>query len=125
VDTEQSAGTKFEQWLSLVGTIAAPVTILGALLFYFGYVSSASEYAYFDLSLGLEPAKEAPGRQATPSGPPCRERVPPTGNQENHGRIPSTSVLVRDSGPGRPGVLAAARPDDAAQRTSAQPNPGA
>ena len=49
--TEQSAGTKFEQWLSLVGTIAAPVTILGALLFYFGYVSSASEYAYFGIDV--------------------------------------------------------------------------
>jgi len=51
VATEQSVGTKFEQWLSLVGTIAAPVTILGALLFYFGYVSSASEYAYFGIDV--------------------------------------------------------------------------
>lgn len=49
--TEQPASAKFEQWLSLVGTIAAPVTILGALLFYFGYVSSASEYAYFGIDV--------------------------------------------------------------------------
>jgi hypothetical protein len=56
VATDKSAGTQLEQWLSLVGTIAAPVTILGALLFYFGYVSSASEYAYFGIdvdTLGL------------------------------------------------------------------------
>ena len=48
---DKSAGTQFEQWLSLVGTVAAPITILGALLFYFGYVSSASEYAYFGIDV--------------------------------------------------------------------------
>jgi hypothetical protein len=51
VATEKSSSTQLEQWLSLVGTIAAPVTILGALLFYFGYVSAASEYAYFGLDV--------------------------------------------------------------------------
>lgn len=49
--TDKSTSTQLEQWLSLVGTIAAPVTILGALLFYFGYVSSASEYAYFGIDV--------------------------------------------------------------------------
>lgn len=48
---EKTAGTQLEQWLSLGATIAAPVTVLGALLFYFGYVSSASEYAYFGINV--------------------------------------------------------------------------
>jgi hypothetical protein len=45
------AGSQFEQWISIGATIAAPVTVLGALLFYFGYVSSASEYAYFGINV--------------------------------------------------------------------------
>lgn len=48
---ERSGGTQLEQWISLGATIAAPVTVLGALLFYFGYVSSASEYAYFGINV--------------------------------------------------------------------------
>jgi hypothetical protein len=51
VATDKPAGAQFEQWASLVGTIAAPITVLGALLFYFGYVSSASEYAYFGINV--------------------------------------------------------------------------
>ena len=49
--TEKSAGAQLEHWASLIGTIAAPITVLGALLFYFGYVSSASEYAYFGINV--------------------------------------------------------------------------
>ena len=49
--TDKPAGAQFEQWASLIGTIAAPITVLGALLFYFGYVSSASEYAYFGINV--------------------------------------------------------------------------
>lgn len=49
--TDKSAGAQLEQWVSLIGTIAAPVTVLGAVLFYFGYVSSASEYAYFGINV--------------------------------------------------------------------------
>ncbi len=49
--TDKSAGAQLEQWASLIGTIAAPVTVLGAVLFYFGYVSSASEYAYFGINV--------------------------------------------------------------------------
>ena len=49
--TDKSAGAQFEHWASLIGTIAAPITVLGALLFYFGYVSSASEYAYFGINV--------------------------------------------------------------------------
>ena len=49
--TDKPAGAQFEQWASLIGTIAAPITVLGAVLFYFGYVSSASEYAYFGINV--------------------------------------------------------------------------
>ena len=49
--TEKSAGAQLEHWASLIGTIAAPISVLGALLFYFGYVSSASEYAYFGINV--------------------------------------------------------------------------
>jgi hypothetical protein len=48
---DRPAGTQLEQWVSIGATIAAPVTVLGALLFYFGYVSSASEYAYFGIDV--------------------------------------------------------------------------
>jgi hypothetical protein len=48
---DRSAGSQLEQWVSLGATIVAPVTVLGALLFYFGYVSSASEYAYFGINV--------------------------------------------------------------------------
>jgi hypothetical protein len=51
VATDKSAGAQLEYWASLIGTIAAPITVLGALLFYFGYVSSASEYAYFGINV--------------------------------------------------------------------------
>jgi hypothetical protein len=51
VSDDQSAGKQLEQLTSLIGTIAAPITVLGALLFYFGYVSSASEYAYFGINV--------------------------------------------------------------------------
>jgi hypothetical protein len=51
VADDKSAGKQFEQWASLIGTIAGPITVLGALLFYFGYVSSASEYAYFGINV--------------------------------------------------------------------------
>lgn len=43
--------SQIEQWISIGATIVAPVTVLGALLFYFGYVSSASEYAYFGIDV--------------------------------------------------------------------------
>lgn len=48
---DRSEGTQLEKWASLGATIAAPVTVLGALLFYFGYVASASEYAYFGINV--------------------------------------------------------------------------
>ena len=44
-------GTQLEQWVSIGTTIVAPATLIGSLLFYFGYVSSASEYAYFGVDV--------------------------------------------------------------------------
>jgi hypothetical protein len=51
VASDSSPGTQLEQWISIGTTIVAPVTLIGALLFYFGYVSSASEYAYFGVDV--------------------------------------------------------------------------
>jgi hypothetical protein len=48
---DKPAASQLEHWASLTATIAAPVTVLGALLFYFGYVSSAAEYAYFGINV--------------------------------------------------------------------------
>ena len=48
---DRPSSTQLEQWVSIATTIVAPVTVLGALLFYFGYVSSASEYAYFGINV--------------------------------------------------------------------------
>ena len=50
---EKPATAQIEHWVSLVGTIAAPVTVVGAVLFYFGYVSSAAEYAYFGINVDI------------------------------------------------------------------------
>jgi hypothetical protein len=48
---DQSPGTRLEQWISIGATIVAPATLLGTLLFYFGYVSSRSQYAYFGVDV--------------------------------------------------------------------------
>jgi hypothetical protein len=40
-----------QQWISFGSTIVAPVTLVGALLFYFGYVASHSEYSYFGVDV--------------------------------------------------------------------------
>jgi hypothetical protein len=42
---------RVERWVNTGATVIAPVTALSALLFYFGYVSSRSEYAYFGLDV--------------------------------------------------------------------------
>lgn len=51
VASDSSPGTQLEQWISIGTTIVAPATLIGSLLFYFGYVSSASEYAYFGVDV--------------------------------------------------------------------------
>src|ERR1700722_13593754 len=48
---DRPSGSQLGQWLSTGASIVAPVTLLSALLFYFGYVSSASEYAYFGVDV--------------------------------------------------------------------------
>jgi len=51
VTDDRPPGSQLEQWVSIGATIVAPVTVLGAVLFYFGYVSTASEYAYFGIDV--------------------------------------------------------------------------
>jgi hypothetical protein len=51
VTDDRPSGSQLEHWISIGATIVAPVTVVGALLFYFGYVSSASEYAYFGIDV--------------------------------------------------------------------------
>jgi hypothetical protein len=41
----------WERWYSLATTFVAPATFLSALLFYFGYVSSRSQFAYFGVDV--------------------------------------------------------------------------
>ena len=48
---ERPSGSQLGQWISTGASIVAPVTLLSALLFYFGYVSSSSEYAYFGIDV--------------------------------------------------------------------------
>lgn len=48
---DRPPSARLEQWVSIGATIVAPATLLGALLFYFGYVSSRSEYAYFGVDV--------------------------------------------------------------------------
>lgn len=40
-----------ERWVSFAAGIVTPVTLLTALLFYFGYVSARSQYAYFGIDV--------------------------------------------------------------------------
>jgi hypothetical protein len=43
--------SQLERWVSFGASIVAPVTILSALLFYFGYVSARSQYGYFGIDV--------------------------------------------------------------------------
>src|SRR3954469_15545543 len=40
-----------ERWVSFAAGIVAPASVLSALLFYFGYVSSRSQYEYFGVDV--------------------------------------------------------------------------
>jgi hypothetical protein len=42
---------QLERWVSFAATIIAPVTVLSAVLFYFGYVSSRAQYQYFGVDV--------------------------------------------------------------------------
>ena len=48
---EKPPSARLEQWVNIGATIVAPTTLLGALLFYFGYVSSRSQHAYFGVDV--------------------------------------------------------------------------
>ncbi|MBB4908718.1 hypothetical protein [Actinophytocola algeriensis] len=48
---EASSAGRLEQWVRSGATIVAPATALSALLFYFGYVSSRSQYEYFGIDV--------------------------------------------------------------------------
>lgn len=50
-EEEQQPSIPLERWLTLAGNVIAPATAIGALLFYFGYVSSRSQYEYFGLDV--------------------------------------------------------------------------
>ncbi len=47
----KTPGARIEQWISTGASIVAPATVLSALLFYFGYVASRSQYAYFGIDV--------------------------------------------------------------------------
>ena len=40
-----------ERWVSFAAGIVTPMTVIGALLFYFGYVSARSQYEYFGIDV--------------------------------------------------------------------------
>src|SRR3954454_11036250 len=40
-----------ERWVSFAAGIVTPITLLSALLFYFGYVSARSQYEYFGIDV--------------------------------------------------------------------------
>ena len=48
---DEQPSLRFERWLGLAGNVIAPATAISALLFYFGYVSSRSQYEYFGLDV--------------------------------------------------------------------------
>lgn len=48
---EKPAGAQVERWLNLLGSVIAPATLIGALLFYFGYVSARAQYDYFGVDI--------------------------------------------------------------------------
>ena len=48
---DESKTNQFERYLSLGASVVAPITVLSALLFYFGYVSSHAQYGYFGIDV--------------------------------------------------------------------------
>jgi hypothetical protein len=45
------SGSQLSRWVTSLATVIAPASMLSALLFYFGYVSSRSQYEYFGLDV--------------------------------------------------------------------------
>jgi len=48
---DEQPSIPLERWITLAGSVIAPATAISALLFYFGYVSSRSQYEYFGLDV--------------------------------------------------------------------------
>ncbi len=48
---DSPSAMRFDRWVSLAGNVIAPATAISALLFYFGYVSSRSQYEYFGIDV--------------------------------------------------------------------------
>ena len=48
---DESKSSQLERYLSLGASVVAPITVISALLFYFGYVSSRAQYAYFGVDV--------------------------------------------------------------------------
>src|ERR687884_1890055 len=46
-------GTRLERLISWAASVVAPLSVLTAVLFYFGYASSYAEYAYFGLDVDM------------------------------------------------------------------------
>lgn len=51
MNDEPSAVGRLERWVRSSATIVAPATALSALLFYFGYVASRSQFEYFGIDV--------------------------------------------------------------------------
>ena len=49
--TETSERSSWERWYAVATNFVAPATFVTALLFYFGYVSSRAEFAYFGVDV--------------------------------------------------------------------------
>ncbi|WP_200918492.1 hypothetical protein [Leifsonia sp. Leaf264] len=52
-ETAAPAGAQFERWTGFIGNVVAPATLIGALLFYFGYVSSRAQFDYFGVDVDV------------------------------------------------------------------------
>jgi hypothetical protein len=48
----ESGESGVEKWIRLGTTVVAPTTVLTALLLYFGYVATSTEFGYFGITLG-------------------------------------------------------------------------
>jgi hypothetical protein len=49
--SDRVTGGQLPQWISTSASIVGPASVLGGLLFYFGYVSSRSRYEYFGVDV--------------------------------------------------------------------------
>ncbi|WP_395657457.1 hypothetical protein [Nocardioides sp.] len=49
--TDETPADTWGRWYTVATTFVAPATFVGAVLFYFGYVSARSQYAYFGVDV--------------------------------------------------------------------------